>query len=265
MRCGRNRCLARATRSQADSGQHERIPPSPSGVPVPSSVVFLSTYPPRRCGIATFARDLRTAVGGGRVVVVRRPGDEEAYPSEVVRRIDRDTPGDYAAAAAGLGWDGTRIASIQHEYGIFGGPDGANVLEFVDAVDVPVVTTLHTVVPHPTASQRSILARIVERSAATVVMSLAAARLIRTEYGGSEARIEVVHHGVPDLQLGNPDAAKARLSLAGRKVILSFGLLGPGKGYEHMIDAMDRLRHRDPEALFVVLGATHPDLVRAEG
>jgi glycosyltransferase involved in cell wall biosynthesis len=105
----------------------------------------------------------------------------------------------------------------------------------------------------------------VARSAATVVMSLAAARLVRREYGGSEARIEVIHHGVPDLPLVDPDAGKAAIGLSGRLVILSFGLLGPGKGYEHMIDAMDRLRSRHRETVFVILGATHPDLLRVEG
>jgi glycosyltransferase involved in cell wall biosynthesis len=96
-------------------------------------------------------------------------------------------------------------------------------------------------------------------------MSIAAARLIRREYGGSDARIEVIHHGVPDLPIVDPDAGKAALGLAGRSVLLSFGLIGPGKGYEHAIDAMDRLRGRHPEALFVILGATHPDLLRTEG
>ena len=232
---------------------------------MPAPAVFLSTYPPRRCGIAAFARDLRSAVGGGHVAVVRRADDEDGYPPEVAWRIDRDAPGDYRAVGASLGWAGVEVASVQHEYGIFGGPDGSNVLGFVDALDVPAVTTLHTVLSQPTAGQRAVLGRLVERSAATVVMSLAAARLVRQEYGGSDARIEVIHHGVPDLPRVDPERGKTALGLAGRTVLLSFGLVGPGKGYEHMIDAMARLQPRHPEALFVILGATHPDLVRAEG
>jgi glycosyltransferase involved in cell wall biosynthesis len=232
---------------------------------VPGPAVFLSTYPPRRCGIATFARDLRAAVGGGHVAVVRRADDDDGYPPEVAWQIDRDAPGDYRIVGASLGGSGVEVASIQHEYGIFGGPDGSHVLGFVGALDVPAVTTLHTVLSRPTAGQRAVLGGLVERSAATVVMSLAAARLIRREYGGADARVEVIHHGVPDLPLVDPDRGKPALGLAGRTVILSFGLLGPGKGYEHMIDAMARLQPRHPEALFVILGATHPDLVRAEG
>jgi glycosyltransferase involved in cell wall biosynthesis len=196
---------------------------------------------------------------------VRRAGDERYYPDEVTRQIDQDEPGDYLAGAASLGPAGVRVASIQHEYGIFGGPAGDYVLGFLDGLDVPAVTTLHTVLARPTDGQRRVLTQLVERSAATVVMSLAAARLIRQEYGGADARIEVIHHGVPDLPMLDPESGKAALGFEGRTVILSFGLLGPGKGYEHMIDAMDRIRWRHPEALFVVLGATHPDLLRTEG
>jgi glycosyltransferase involved in cell wall biosynthesis len=232
---------------------------------VPAPVVFLSTYPPRRCGIAAFTRDLRSAVGGGHVAAVRRPADDDAYPPEVAWRIDHDAAGDYLSVARSLGWGGVEAASIQHEYGIFGGPDGSHVLGFAEALEVPAVSTLHTVLAEPTPGQRAVLGGLVQRSAATVVMSLAAARLVRREYGGEDARIEVIHHGVPDVPFVDPDASKPGLGLAGRTVILSFGLLGPGKGYEHMIEAMDRLRRRHPAALFVILGATHPDLIRTEG
>jgi glycosyltransferase involved in cell wall biosynthesis len=232
---------------------------------VPAPVVYLSTYPPRRCGIAAFTRDLRAAVGGGHVAAVRRPEDDDGHPPEVAWRLDRASAPDYLAVAASLTRAGVSVASIQHEYGIFGGNDGAHVLGFVDGLDVPAVTTLHTVLSRPTPGQRAVLARLVERSTATVVMSLAAARLVRNEYAGSDARVEVIHHGVPDLPLADPDAGKAALGLAGRTVLLSFGLLGPGKGYEHMLDAVDRLRTRHPDVLFLIVGATHPDLVRSEG
>jgi glycosyltransferase involved in cell wall biosynthesis len=237
----------------------------PSGDSVPAPFVLLSTYPPRRCGIAAFSRDLRSAIGGGHVAAVRRPGDEDAYPPEVAWQIDHDAAGDYLSVARSLGWGGVDVASIQHEYGIFGGPDGSHVLGFAEALEVPAVSTLHTVLAEPTPGQRAVLGRLVQRSAATIVMSLAAARLVRREYGGEDARIEVIHHGVPDVPLVDADAGKPELGLAGRTVILSFGLLGPGKGYEHMIEAMDHLRRRHPEALFVILGATHPDLLRSEG
>jgi glycosyltransferase involved in cell wall biosynthesis len=198
-------------------------------------------------------------------VALHRGGDELDYPDEVTWQIHQDQPGDYLAGAASLGPAGVRVASIQHEYGIFGGPAGEYVLGFLDGLDVPAVTTLHTVLSQPTDAQRAVLTRVVGRSAAIVVMSLAAARLVRQEYGGADARIEVIHHGVPDLPMLDPESGKAALGFEGRTVILSFGLLGPGKGYEHMIDAMERLRSRHPEALFVILGATHPDLLRIEG
>ena len=130
---------------------------------MPVSVVYLSTYPPRRCGIATFTRDLRAAVGGGRVAALRRPEDDLGYPPEVGWRVERDTPGDYGRVAAAVGWAGAEVASIQHEYGIFGGPDGSHVAGFVNRLDIPAVTTMHTVLPDPSAGQRKVLAGLVAR------------------------------------------------------------------------------------------------------
>jgi glycosyltransferase involved in cell wall biosynthesis len=155
--------------------------------------------------------------------------------------------------------------SIQHEYGIWGGEDGAYVLDFVRALRVPAVATLHTVLRHPNASQRRILTELIDATSATVVMSQTAASLLGATYRFDSARIEVVAHGVPHLPLVAPDSIKPRLGLQGRSVILSFGLLGPGKGYESAIAAMPAVLKAVPSALYVILGATHPDLLRREG
>ncbi len=171
---------------------------------------------------------------------------------------------DYAAVARTLG-ETADVVSVQHEYGIWGGDDGEYVLDFVRALSVPTVATLHTVLRQPTARQRSILSALVARSAATVVMSRSAAQLLTTAYGVDGRRLDVIPHGVPDLPLVDSDTVKPSLGVEGRAVILSFGLLGQGKGYELAIDALPAVVATHPTALYVVVGATHPELVRHEG
>jgi len=226
---------------------------------------FVSTYAPHRCGIATFTSDLAAAVGPHQVVALHPVSGPDAYPSVVRHRIRRDSHADYLIVAEALNASGVDTVSIQHEYGIWGGEDGAYVLDFVRALRVPVVTTLHTVLRTPTPSQRRILTALVGMSATTVVMSNAAASLLTRAYGVDAQRVRIVPHGVPDLPLVDSETVKPRLGLAGRKVILSFGLLGPGKGYESVIAALPAVAEAVPDALYVVLGATHPDLLRHEG
>ena len=227
---------------------------------------FVSTYPPRRCGIASFTSDLRRAVGGGEVVALDGTDGGPAYGPEVHHRIAAATAGSPAwgltAARVSRCVD---LVSVQHEYGIWGGGDGEGVLEFVDALDVPVVATLHTVLKTPTPRQRRILTELVRAASATVVMSRAASHLLTAAYGIDPSRVDVIPHGVPDLPMVRADSIKPSVGLAGRKVLLSFGLLGPGKGYELAIEALPGVVARHPDLVYVIVGATHPDLVRREG
>jgi len=172
---------------------------------------------------------------------------------------------DYPSAARWVDSRSFDIVSVQHEYGIWGGPDGAYVLDFIDGLKTPIVTTLHTVLQHPSPSQRSILSELVRASAATVVMSNSAAELLTRSYGTDPAHVEIVPHGVPYLPFVPSDTVKPQLGLKGRKVILSFGLLGPGKGYEAAIAAMPAVVRADPTAIYVIVGATHPEMIRREG
>ena len=172
---------------------------------------------------------------------------------------------DYPSAAQWIDAHGFSAVSIQHEYGIWGGPDGGYVLDFVDALKTPIVTTLHTVLQNPSDSQRKILSLLIESSAATVVMSTSAAELLTRSYGTDPERVEIVPHGVPTLPLIAPDRVKPQMGLTGRTVILSFGLVGPGKGLEGAIAAMPAVVEADPSAVYVIVGATHPDLIRREG
>lgn len=226
---------------------------------------FVSTYPPRHCGIATFTRDLASVAGAHEVVALQPTDQVERYPPEVHHRIRRDVDADYARAARALRDCDVDVVSVQHEYGIWGGEDGAKVLDFVRALDKPVVATLHTVLRHPTASQRRVLSQLVRGVATTVVMSASAASLLTTVYDVGPSQLEVVPHGVPDLDFVDSSTAKPALGLAGRRVLLSFGLLGPSKGYDLAIEALPAIVRDVPDVSYVVLGATHPDLLRREG
>jgi glycosyltransferase involved in cell wall biosynthesis len=172
---------------------------------------------------------------------------------------------DYVFVARALNQCGSGVVSIQHEYGIWGGRDGDYVLDFVRELRRPTVVTLHTVLRTPTPSQRHVLVSLIEAADASVVMSRAAASLLTRAYGVDSRRLDVVPHGVPDLPLVSPDSVKPRLGLSTDPVILSFGLLGPGKGYETVIEAMPQVVEAVPNARYVVLGATHPELLRHEG
>jgi len=227
--------------------------------------VFVSTYPPRRCGIATFTFDL-AGVSGSHEIAALHPADgPNVYPLEVRHKIRRDVRGDYHRVAMALNDSEARVVSVQHEYGIWGGADGEYVLDFVAALNKPVVATLHTVPHAPSPGQRRVLLSLIQASAASVVMSRSAAALLARVYGIDPAGLDVVPHGVPQLPLLEPDTVKPRLGMKVAPMILSFGLLGPGKGYESVIEAMPAVIEADPAAYYVILGATHPELLRSEG
>jgi glycosyltransferase involved in cell wall biosynthesis len=226
---------------------------------------IVATYPPRHCGIASFTHDLARATGTTSIVALHPPDAPALYPTEVRHRIRRDVATDYPRTARALARDGVELVSIQHEYGIWGGADGEYVLDFVRALRMPAVATLHTVRRTPTPSQRRILSDLCAAVDGVVVMSQAAATLLAHVYGVSPMRISVIPHGVPDLARVDPELVKPGLGLAGRAVILSFGLIGPGKGYELAITAMPAVVEAIPNALYVILGATHPELLRREG
>jgi glycosyltransferase involved in cell wall biosynthesis len=232
--------------------------------PIIVRTAFVSTYPPRHCGIATFTHDLSRASSGREVVALVSPERGVPYPIEVHHRIRRDEPADYIATARSLARC-VDVVSIQHEYGIWGGDDGESVLGFVHELDMPAVATLHTVLRKPTRRQREILIELTSAATATVVMSKSAATLLETAYGVDPRRVDVIPHGVPELPLVPSESIKAAVGLVGRDVILSFGLLGQGKGYELAIDAMPEVVAAHPNAVYVIVGATHPDLLAREG
>jgi glycosyltransferase involved in cell wall biosynthesis len=226
---------------------------------------------PRRCGIATFTTDLQHALSNSRpnlvtsIVAMTDHGQTYDYPASVALQIRDDSIEAYARAAAFLNAGRFDVVCLQHEFGIFGGEAGAHILELLSRLTIPVVTTLHTVLAKPTAAQHAVMDRIVEMSSKIIVMANKGRELLRSIYRVSDEKIDVIAHGIPDFPFVEPDAAKTRLGFSGRSVILTFGLLSPSKGIEVMIDAMPSILKRRPDAVYVVLGATHPNLVRDQG
>jgi glycosyltransferase involved in cell wall biosynthesis len=228
------------------------------------SLGFVSTYPPTKCGLATFTHSLVDAMSAGRergrsigvVRVVNRPHDSGLEAVEVVCRMDPARPESLVRALGCL--NQFDVAIVQHEFGIFGADDGVAVLELLQSVEVPVIATLHTVPPAPTARQRDILAAIVEMVDVPVVMSQRARISLERAYPSDPGSARVVPHGAH----GYPSVAKPP---GGRPVILTWGLIGPGKGIEWGIRALPALRELDPPPLYRVCGATHPNVLRTEG
>ena len=226
---------------------------------------------PRHCGIATFTTDLQRAITNSQpnlvtsIVAMTDHGQTYDYPSSVALQIKDDAIEAYVRAAAFLNAGRYDIVCLQHEFGIFGGKAGSHILELLSRLTMPVVTTLHTVLADPTAAQHAVMDRIVEMSAKVIVMANKGRELLGSVYRVPDEKIEVIAHGIPDFPFVEPEAAKAKLGFSGRSVILTFGLLSPSKGIEVMIDAMPSILKSRADAVYVVLGATHPNLVRDQG
>jgi glycosyltransferase involved in cell wall biosynthesis len=226
---------------------------------------------PRRCGIATFTTDLQQAISTTRsnletcILAMTDHGQAYDYPPAVAFQIKDYNIEEYVRAADFLNAGRFDTVCLQHEFGIFGGEAGANILALLSRLTMPVVTTFHTVLAEPTAVQRAVMERILEASSKVVVMAKKGRELLRSVYQVPDDKIEVIAHGIPDVAFVGPDAAKAKLGFSGKSVILTFGLLSPNKGIEVMIDAMPSILKRRADAVYVVLGATHPNLVRDQG
>ena len=237
----------------------------------PERLAFVGNSLPRRCGIATFTTDLQQAMEQLRphepscIVAMTDPDHAYDYPPAVRLQINDRHLEEYEHAAHVLNLAGCEVVSLQHEFGIFGGEAGAHILTLTSRLTMPLVTTLHTVLSQPTSAQRRVLGEIVDTSSRVIVMAEKGKELLRSLYRVPAEKIEVIPHGTPDCAFVEPDAAKTALGFAGRPVILTFGLLSPSKGIEVMIDAMPEILRTNATAVYVVLGATHPNLLRDQG
>lgn len=237
----------------------------------PRTIAFVGNYLPRKCGIATFTSDVLGAVAACHSLnncfaVAVTDGDKNYEYPEVVRFeiAEQDLPS-YQRAAAFLNASGVDVVSVQHEFGIFGGPAGSHLLTLLRQLTVPVVTTFHTVLLRPDASQRRVMLELIDRSARLVVMTERGRSLLREVYQAPLARIDLIPHGIPDGTFVEPDVHKPQFGLMGRKVLLTFGLLSPNKGIEHVLRALPEIVAEFPEVMYVLLGATHPHELLTNG
>jgi glycosyltransferase involved in cell wall biosynthesis len=234
-------------------------------------IAFIGNSLPRRCGIATFTTDLQAAVKGSSpdiltgIVAMNDSGSRYSYPASVLLTVNDMTVKDYVEAATFLNSQRFDVVSLQHEFGIFGGEAGEHILALLSRLRMPLVTTFHTVLARPKVAQRAVMSRIIALSSKVVVMAEKGRELLLSVYGVPPEKIEVIAHGIPDAAFVEPDTTKAELGFAGQPVILTFGLLSPNKGIEVMIDAMPCILESSPNAVYIVLGATHPNLVRDQG
>ena len=233
-------------------------------------VAMIGTYPPRQCGVATFTCDTVEQTQAFhpeidfQVYALANPSDGCEYPDDV-HVLPAQEPTAYRAAAEAINDSGADAVWIQHEYGIFGGPDGEMVCDFVDRLAPPLILTLHTVLPDPSERQRAILEHLLSRASRVMVMSRHGRALLCADYGAPGDMVEVIEHGAPDRPFGGTAGAKAALGLEDRPVAMTFGLIGPGKGLEHVIDALPGILVHHPDFIYRIVGATHPNLVARDG
>src|SRR5579859_898575 len=237
-------------------------------------LAIISSFPPRECGIATFSRDLmdalehphhlgdltRLASPAPWVIAMNEAGQTHEYGSRVRMTIDRDDYSQYLAAAANLNSNGrVQMISLQHEYGLYGGEYGSYILDFIQAVRQPVVTTMHTVLENPNPMLRHVTEQLINSSAAVVVLAHTAREILRKHYPHADlSKVEFIPHGTPSVHREPTARYKRELGLDDYTVLSTFGLLGPDKGIEYAIRALPEVVKRHPDVVYLVLGQTHP-------
>ena len=244
----------------------------------PLKVAFISTYPPRRCGIATYTADLtdnfRKIYSEGQsngeqnyfeVIALNNTPQGYQYDREVSFHIRDQHRGDYQRAADFINVSPIDVVCLQHEFGIFGGEDGSYIIHLLRSLKKPVVTTFHTILAEPTPGQKKTFTRICELSTLVVVQAQMAVRLLEQVYDVPASKIVMIPHGAPDVPFLDSSFYKDRFQAEGRTLLLTFGLLGPNKGIEYAIAALEKVAGKYPEVLYIVLGATHPEIKRRYG
>lgn len=234
-------------------------------------LALIGNYLPRRCGLATFTTDTHVALQRGfpdlRVDVYAmddHPG-RYAYPDGVTATIAQDDRRAYVKAAQRIADSGAQALWVQHEFGIYGGPAGEYLIGLLEQLTIPVVVTLHTILEHPNPDERRVMEALLRRASRLIVMAERGRDILRRVHDVDDRRIVVIPHGVPDRPLADTAAFKPAFGWEARDVILTFGLLAPNKGIETMIEALPSIVRQHPNALYVILGATHPNLVAHEG
>lgn len=235
-------------------------------------IAFVSDYLPRRCGIATFTHDVCEAVAAqGQVdhdvfaVAINDVPEGYPYSDRVRFEVRQSVQADYRLAAEFLNVNQVSTVCLQHEYGIFGGTCGSHILALLKRLRRPLVATLHTVLKEPDSNQLRVMKEITRIASRVVVMSKLAHEMLHDVYDVPMEKIAMIHHGIPDVPFIDPSFYKDQFGVEGKKVLLTFGLLSPGKGLEYAIEALPAIVAKHPDVVYLILGATHPHVKRESG
>lgn len=239
-------------------------------------IAYISTYPPRECGLATFNSNLLKAINqnldsdalnNSLVIALNHSNNktEHSYPNEVKFVIREDVQDDYIQAAALINKSDVDACILQHEFGIYGGENGIYVLPFIYEIEKPLITILHTILDNPTFIQREIIKQIANRSAKIVVMSKKAVSFLINIYGVQADKIKIIEHGVPDLQIPEKNPVRQLPQLVGKKILLTFGLISRNKGLETVVKALPSIVKEHPDTIYAILGNTHPGVLKHSG
>jgi glycosyltransferase involved in cell wall biosynthesis len=238
---------------------------------LPARIAVVGNYLPRKCGIATFTTDLCDAIhaeyGATELLALPVNDTEEGYdyPARIRFELSQDDLASYRQAAEFLNFSNIDLVCLQHEYGIFGGPAGAHILELLRRLHMPVITTLHTVLRDPNPDQRYVMQDIAALSDRLIVMSRQSSEILQEVFHVSPEKIDLIPHGIPDLPFTDPNFYKDAFATEGKDVLLTFGLLSPNKGIENVIQALPAILAVHPNVVYMISGITHPHILRNDG
>ncbi|MHC4195826.1 MAG: glycosyltransferase family 4 protein, partial [Planctomycetota bacterium] len=233
-------------------------------------VAFISSFPPRQCGIATFTSDLIENISLAQedfepLVVAMRSNNELKYNDPVKFEIRQDIKDDYICAADYINFSHVDVVSVQHEFGLFGGNAGSYLSLLLNRLNAPVITTLHTVLNDPPEAYYKSLVDVCKASYKVIVMNKRGVSMLADIYGISGRKVQLIPHGIPDLPFVDSNYNKHKFGMEERRTILTFGLLSKNKGIEVMLKAMPAIRKAEPSVLYIVLGMTHPSVLKHDG
>ena len=235
------------------------------------NVGYVSTFPPRQCGIATYTYDLVEAVsrlyvtGPPGIIAINEKGGLYDYSSLVKFQIDSDNPESYRIAAEKINNSEVDIINLQHEFGLFGGVWGDHIVTFLEELEKPVVTTLHTLLQKPPANSKKVMDHIIERSDFVTVMAKVGIEILENNYEILADSIRYVPHGCPNVPLMDSETVKNVFGINKRNILSTFGLLSRGKGIEYVIQSLPKIIEEDPSILYLIIGQTHPEVRKQEG
>lgn len=238
-------------------------------------VAYIGTYPPRQCGIGTFTNNLLKAIGGNIdkdnimehsiVIAMNESDDNYNYPPEVKFTIRQDHQRDYVSAAKFINLSTAKVCLLEHEFGIFGGDMGIYILPLIHRLQVPLFVTFHTVLQKPNIIQQTIIRQIAAKASKLVVMSVKAVSMLEDIYEIPSEKIALIPHGVPAFEIPSLEQVKQKFNFRDKKVLFTFGLISRNKGIETVIEALPPVVAKHPDVLYLVLGNTHPNIIKHSG